>query len=109
MVLVPIDRGFAVRLQETFMSDFSTSSFGHAGRHYSAAHWAGTNEGDERLNRQVANLLKEYDAEMADKVRRTLKQWNNVIRDHLRNEMGLRLTVGDEAQSIPIRVVDGMP
>jgi hypothetical protein len=98
-----------VHLQETFMTDFSTSSFGHPGRHYSSAHWAGTNEGDEKLCRQVANLLKEYDSEMADKVRRTLKQWNNVIRDHLRNEMGLRLTVGDEAQAIPIRVVDGMP
>ena len=58
-----------------------------------------SNEGDEKLSRQVAILLKEYDSEMADKVRRTLKQWNNVIRDHLRNEMGLRLTVGDEAQA----------
>jgi hypothetical protein len=34
-------------------------------------------------------------------------QWNNVIRDHLRNEIGLRLTVGDEAQAVPLRVVDG--
>ena len=46
---------------------------------------------------------------MADKVRRALKQWNNVIRDCLRNEMGLRLTVGEEAQAVPLRVVDGMP
>jgi hypothetical protein len=61
------------------------------------------------ISQQVADLLHQYDAEMANKVRRTLKQWNNVIRDHLRNEMGLRLTVGNEAQAVPLRVVDGMP
>jgi hypothetical protein len=91
------------------MPDFSTSSFGHPSRHYSTAQMPAQHEGDTKLSRRVTSLLQEYDPEMADKVRRTLKQWNNVIRDHLRNEMGLRLTVGDEAQAVPLRVVDGMP
>lgn len=91
------------------MTDFSTLSFGHPSRHYSSGQMSAKHEGDTRLSQDVAKLLQDYDPEMAGKVRRTLKQWNNVIRDHLRNEMGLRLTVGDETQAVPIRVVDGMP
>ncbi|MGA7930784.1 MAG: hypothetical protein WCA20_32915 [Candidatus Sulfotelmatobacter sp.] len=91
------------------MTDFTPSSFGHPSRHYSAPHATRDCEGDQRLGSQVAKLLQEYDKELVDKVRRTLKQWNNVIRDQLRNEMGLRLTVGDDAQAVPLRVVDGMP
>lgn len=91
------------------MSELATSSFGHPTRHYASPHAAGKCEGDRRLSQQVAALLQEHDPELANKVRRTLKQWNNVIRDHLRTEMGLRLTVGDEAQAVPLRVIDGMP
>ena len=91
------------------MTDFPAFSFGHPNRHYSSLQMSAKCEGDAKLSQNVAKVLQDYDPEMADKVRRTLKQWNNVIRDHLRNEMGLRLTVGDEAQAVPLRVVDGMP
>ena len=44
-----------------------------------------------------------------DSVSRAFKQWNNIVRDHLRTETGLRLSVGDDAQSVPVRITDGVP
>jgi len=40
---------------------------------------------------------------------RTYKQWNQAIREALRNETGLRLSVGDKRQSVPVLVSDGFP
>jgi len=42
-------------------------------------------------------------------VERTYKQWNTILRDYLRTETALRLTVGDDAQSVPVKVADGLP
>ena len=47
------------------------------------------------------------DAEGA--VTRARDKWNIMIRDRLRNETALRLTIGDHAQSVPIKVIDGLP
>ena len=49
----------------------------------------------------------QLDAEGA--VTRARDKWNIMIRDRLRNETALRLTIGDRAQSVPIKVVDGLP
>ena len=58
---------------------------------------------------EIAALLKEYDPELERRVSRSFRQWNNVLRDQLRNEMGLRLSIGDETQAVPVRVVPGFP
>lgn len=91
------------------MADFPESAFGHPQRHYSSHSPADVGAGNQELNKQVARLLHERDAEMPNKVQRAFKQWNNIVRDHLRNEMGLRLTVGEETQAVPVRIVAGMP
>jgi hypothetical protein len=46
---------------------------------------------------------------MQGRVERAFKQWNGILRDYIRNETALRLTVGSESQMVPVRVVDGMP
>jgi hypothetical protein len=42
-------------------------------------------------------------------IQRINKQWNTILRDYLRTETALRLAVGGDSQSVPIKVVDGMP
>lgn len=56
---------------------------------------------------EAAMAIVEPEAE--DTVGRAFKQWNNVLRDHLRNETGLRLTVGDDTRAVPVRIVPGLP
>lgn len=93
------------------MAESSTPSFGHSDRHYAStsAPGGGATASETRLNEQVSGFLHAYDADLEKRVYRAFKQWNNVVRDHLRNEMGLRLSVGDEAQAVPVRIVAGMP
>ena len=40
---------------------------------------------------------------------RAVKQWNQIVREHIRNESGLRLSDGDRRNSIQVRVVEGFP
>jgi hypothetical protein len=54
-------------------------------------------------------LLEQHDPELQNNVNRAFKQWNLIIRDYLRTETGLRLSVGDEQQAVPVRVVAGLP
>ena len=56
-----------------------------------------------------AEALEEASTGIREVVERTYKQWNTILRDYLRSEMALRLTVGTDAQSVPVRVVGGMP
>jgi hypothetical protein len=44
-----------------------------------------------------------------DRVERTIKQFNNVVREHIRTETGLRLADSQSTGTIPIRVVAGFP
>jgi hypothetical protein len=43
------------------------------------------------------------------RVNRSFKQWNQVVRDHIRNKTGLKLSDGDSRFAIPVRVVRGFP
>jgi len=42
-----------------------------------------------------------------EQVERTVRQWNQALREHIRNETGLRLSVGEDRSAIPVRVTDG--
>jgi hypothetical protein len=44
-----------------------------------------------------------------DRVERTIKQFNNVVREHIRTETGLRLGDSQGTGTISIRVVAGFP
>ena len=54
-------------------------------------------------------FLKRHEPELKVRVERAFKQWNNILRHCLQNETGLRLTVGDDAQAVPVRIDDGLP
>lgn len=66
-------------------------------------------EDDDPLTKRLEALLRAYDSELPQRVERAFKQWNLIIRDYLRNETALRLAGGDDAQSVPVRVVTGLP
>lgn len=91
-------------------------SWGHASRHYAedgrngtAARASGRQPGANAMERRWAELLEQASPGVRETVERTYKQWNGILRDYMRTETALRLTVGDEAQAVPVRVVAGMP
>lgn len=57
----------------------------------------------------LLQLLKEHDPDLRQKIERAFRQWNLILRDYLRNETALRLSIGDEAQTVPVRIMDGLP
>jgi hypothetical protein len=60
------------------------------------------------INRAYAFLRKHMpDAEQ--RIKRTIEQWNQIIRNAIIAETGLRLSVGDEQQQVPVRIQPGMP
>src|SRR6516165_3394642 len=56
----------------------------------------------ERATASIKPLIPP-DAE--ERVNRSFKQWNQIIRDHIRTETGLKLSDGDSRFAIPVRVV----
>lgn len=60
----------------------------------------------DRVKRVIEPLIPP-DAE--DRVSRSFKQWNQIIREHIRNETALKLSDGDGRNSIQVRVVEGFP
>jgi hypothetical protein len=61
------------------------------------------------VERQVAAILAQHESQARQTVERTFKQWNHVVRDQLRTETGLRLSIGDDVRAVPVHVVDGLP
>lgn len=62
------------------------------------------------LQERTATLIKPLippDAE--ERVSRAFKQWNQIIREHIRSATGLKLSDGDSTRSIPVKVADGFP
>jgi len=60
----------------------------------------------QRTVRLIAPLIP---ADAQDRVERTIKQFNNVVREHIRTETGLRLADSQGAGTISVRVVPGFP
>jgi hypothetical protein len=88
------------------------SLWGSDDRYYAGSDSKPDRREQQRLfdtSRRLADLLKAHDPELRARVERTFKQWNLILRDYLRTEMALRLTVGDDAQAIPVNVADGLP
>ncbi len=56
---------------------------------------------------EIVKPLVPPDAE--ERVTRSFRQWNQVVRDHIRTETGLRLTDGDGRFSIPVGIDKGFP
>jgi hypothetical protein len=65
---------------------------------------------DNDLQNRATEIIKPLvppDAE--ERVNRSFKQWNQIVRDHIRTETGLKLSDGDNRFAIPVRVVRGFP
>lgn len=65
---------------------------------------------DAPLQNQASEIIKPLvplDAE--ERVNRSFKQWNQIVRDHILTETGLKLSDGDSRYAIPVRVVKGFP
>ncbi|MCW7555904.1 hypothetical protein NX722_25400 [Endozoicomonas gorgoniicola] len=56
-----------------------------------------------------AELLRQKYPVLKEEVQRTVKQWNLQVRDHLRNETALRLSIGTDTSQVAVRVEDGFP
>lgn len=64
----------------------------------------------DALQQKAISVVKPLippDAE--DRVRRTVKQLNGTIREHIRAETGLRLSDSQARSSIPVKVTEGFP
>lgn len=61
------------------------------------------------LHEEAVSLLKKYDPALKDKVERVCKRWNQILREHLRTETGLRFSFKENQRTIPVRVEDGFP
>ena len=91
------------------MSDFSLSAFGHPNRHYSGAPARAATREHAATDGRLTQLLEDLDPKLEERVNRAFRQWNQVLRDYLRTEMAFRLTIGDDTQAVPVRIVPGLP
>lgn len=93
-------------------SRMPATAWGHPDRHYAVgqdANYAAKRRPGEQSAGHWAEALEKASPGLGEAVERTFKQWNTVLRDYLRTETALRLTVGEDAQAVPVRVVGGMP
>ncbi len=93
------------------MTALAATAWGHPERHYSAGPDAvhSARRSGEQDAGHWAKALDEASPGIRDVVERAYKQWNNVLRDLLRTETALRLSVGGDNQAVPVRVVGGIP
>lgn len=86
------------------------TAWGHPDRHYAGSESAhAARRPGERDGGRWAAALEAASPGIRDTVERSYKQWNNILRDLLRSETALRLSVGSDSQAVPVRVVGGMP
>lgn len=94
------------------MSDTNGTAWGHGSRYYAdeAGPLTRSNRNElSQFEKKWANLLNAALPGARDAVDRTYRQWNGILRDHIRAETALRLTVGSDTQAVPVKIVDGMP
>jgi hypothetical protein len=61
------------------------------------------------LEEELGRLLRQYDPKCEERIKRTVTQWSNSVRAHLRSETALYLRSEETSSSVPIRVVPGIP
>ena len=84
-----------------------TRDWGHD-RHYETSS-DGPMDANSPLYRRWVRALETVQHDTRGAVTRAKDKWNIIIRHSLSSETALRLTIGDRTQSVPIRVVDGLP
>ncbi|HPC65198.1 MAG TPA: hypothetical protein P5175_11680 [Anaerohalosphaeraceae bacterium] len=89
----------------------STNQFGGNDKYYLGAYAdkQRTNQGAYKEHEIVYTLLQKVDYQIKERVERIYRQWNTVIRNHIRDETRLKLSGGEAYQAIPVKIVDGLP
>ena len=65
---------------------------------------------DEGVQKRATEVIKPLiPPDAQDRVQRAFRQWNNRVRDHIRNETALKLADGEGRNSVAVRVTDGYP
>ncbi len=65
---------------------------------------------DNALQERVIDLIKPLiPPDAQEQVSRTFRQWNQIIRDHIRSETGLKLADGEGRNSVKVKIVEGFP
>jgi hypothetical protein len=100
-----------MRKQEVSMND-STNQWGSDQKYYAELPSMQQKKNSNRLDlyqKNIIQILNNRFPDLEERVYRTYRQWNNILRDYLRSETALRLSVGDDIQSVPINITAGMP
>lgn len=88
----------------------ATNAWGHPSRYYAAVEaFHAKPPPPDKAAMRLAESLEKSSPGIREAVERTVKQWNNILRDVLRSETALRLSVGSESQAVPVRVVAAVP
>lgn len=58
---------------------------------------------------KLGHWLEKEHGGLSSKVERAFKQWNIKIRDQLRTETGLRISIDSMQQTVPVHIVPGFP
>jgi hypothetical protein len=65
--------------------------------------------GESKSEKLLTEALLTFNFDLENEVKRAVRKWNQLIREQLRNETGLRFQVGSTRDNIPIKVSDGYP
>ncbi len=85
-----------------------TKGWGTPERYYAE----GTSQKNRQLNwqeQEIGRLVEKRFPNIESRVERAFKESNALIREHLRSETGFKLSIDDKRQSIPVKVVNGIP
>jgi hypothetical protein len=94
------------------MTEPSHSAWGHPARHYGATSGEAAHSADwdeDYASDRWAEALEHASPGIRKSVEGASKQWNTVLRDHLRSETGLKISVAGDSKAVPVKVFDGMP
>ena len=86
--------------------------WGDSSRHYASPRHgesAARSGSPSDLEKRWVHLVHAAMPQAREHVEQAFRQWNGIVREQLRNEMGLRLSIGTESQAVPVRIVDGLP
>lgn len=88
-----------------------TSTFGAQERYYAVYSETKSKPSEEttRLIDRAYKFLRKHMPDAEQRIKRTIDQWNQIIRNAIIAETGLRLSVGDDQQYVPVRIQWGMP
>lgn len=84
------------------------SAWGGEDRYYGALQGYGESSRTTSA-KALAHRLSDRFPDLADRIERAFRESNTLLRSHLRTETGLRLSTDGQQQSVPVRVVEGLP